>query len=214
MTSLHALTKPNLGNFVYQTTDSPFKISYKKWTERWWQWLVGIRYDANPANDSSGSFAGNNQLYNEVFFLAGAVNRKAKREVTIPENKAILFPILTTEYSEVEKPGSPLDDLQKFCQHDNDDMISLEVAINRGTKNEIMLWTGELYKYRIFSDEFDLDMVQDNLFTRQGGKYKAAADGYWCFIKENSLPKGDNTLWFRGIAEYYQTEVEYLLHVQ
>lgn len=214
VSSLHALSKPNSKRFLYQTTDSPFNIPYKEWTERWWQWLVGIPYDLNPANDSSGAFAGNNQSHNAVFFLAGAVNRRAKRKVTIPKNKAILFPIITTVDSEIERPGSSLNDLQKFCQNDGDDMISLEVAINRGTKTEIILWTGELYRYRIFSEEIDLDMVQNNLFTREGRKCKAAADGYWCFIKENSLPKGENTLWFRGVEEYYQTEVDYLLDIQ
>jgi len=214
---LHPLTTPETKTYLYQPTNSPFGISYKEWTERWWQWFVGIPHHKHPANDPSGAFAHTNQKHREVFFLAGAVNRLAKRtlnkEKKIYRNKALLFPILCIENSLIEWPRSTLTHLQKLSQSYGDDMISLKIIIDHGTPEEIVLWTGELSKYRVYSDSFDLQFAKDNLFTHQGGKTKAAADGYWCFLKENFFQRGQHTIWFHGVGEYYQTEVTYVLDI-
>ena len=175
---------------------------------------MDIPHHKHPANDPSGAFAHTNQKNRQVFFLTGAVNRSAKRTLKkIPRNKALLFPILCVENSLTEWPGSVQSDLQKLSQSYSDDMISLKVIIDHGTTNEIVLWTGELSKYRIFSDSVDLALAKDNLFTRKKGTTKASADGYWCFIKENFFDHGQHTIWFHGVGEYYQTEVNYILDI-
>jgi hypothetical protein len=214
VSTLHPLTAPDPKTFLYQTSDKPFGILYKEWTERWWQWFVGIPHDKHPAKDPSGGFAHTDQTHAEVFFLAGAVNRRAKRTPDkIPKNKALLFPVLCVENSFLEWPGSTLGDLQKLSQSYADDMISLEAIIDHGTTEELVLWTGELSKYRIYTDVFELKFTPKNLFVHQGGTTKATADGYWCFIRENFLDPGQHTIWFHGVGEYYQTEVTYFLNI-
>lgn len=173
VSTLHALDDREPRTFLYQTSDNPFGISYKEWTERWWQWFVGIPNNSHPADDPSGAFAHTNQAHNNVFFLAGAVNRRAVRTLNnISSDKALLLPILVVENSELEWPGSPIGDLQKLSQGYSDDMISLKATINQGTPEEIRLWTGELSKYRVCSNEFKLTFQKQNLFTHVGGQDK------------------------------------------
>jgi hypothetical protein len=199
VSTLHRLHTPDPKKFLYQTADNPFGVTYNKWTEKWWQWFVGMKYDQHAANDPSGDFAHSGQIHPQVFFLAGAVNGRAKRTVDkISRKKSLLIPMLVVENSEIEWAGAKEHDLEELSQRYGNDMISLKAIIDEGTTEEVELCTGELSKYRIYSAPFDLKFTQNNLYTHQGGTTKAAADGYWLFIKENFFKAGLHTIWFEG----------------
>ncbi|MGB7959308.1 MAG: hypothetical protein WCF46_05385 [Nitrososphaeraceae archaeon] len=40
--------------YIYLVDSKPFGIPYYKWIESWWNWLVSIPTDANPALDMDG----------------------------------------------------------------------------------------------------------------------------------------------------------------
>ncbi len=216
VSTLHPLSTLDLDTIVYQIDDKPFGDSYRDWTQRWWNWFIRVPHHRHPAKDPSGNFAHTNQTDPKVFYLAGAVNRKATRTVKmIPKDKALLMGILVVENSLLEWPGSNLNDLQKLSQAFSDDMISLKLVIDEGKENELVGWTGYLCKYRVRSEAFELEFTEDNLYAHKGGKTMAAADGFWVFIKEKVFESGsEHSIEFKGEGEYYTTEVKYFLGVE
>lgn len=216
VSTLHPLSTLDLDSVLYQIDDKPFGESYRLWTERWWNWFVRIPHHRHPAKDPSGAFAHTDQSDPKVFFLTGAVNRKATRTVKrIPRNKAILMGLLVVENSLLEWSGSNINDLQKLSQSFSDDMISLKLIIDEGTEGELVGWTGYLSKYRVQSDAFDLEFAPDNLYVHKGGKTQAAADGYWAFLKENVFESGsEHSIEFMTEGEYYSTAAKYYLSIE
>jgi hypothetical protein len=214
--AMYALSRPDPNGFLYRTDEMPLGKSYEDWTKKWWQWILDTPLEQNPANDLDGAFAHVGNTNKDVFFLAGALNRRAQRVVkTISKGQAILFPIVAFEFSLLEVPGSQTNDLVRYSQYSSDSMLHMEVILDKGTRGERVLQTGELVKYRIKSQNpFDLKFVQDNIFIPQGGQTKATADGYWCFLKENIFKPGSHTLWFQGTEQLYQTEVNYYLEIE
>ena len=70
-----------------------------------------------------------------------------------------------------------------------DKIENLDVIID-GTR------LSNLKKFRVQSGAFDVNLPQDNIWGVKPGKTRAAADGYWIFLKP--LPKGKHTLQFNG----------------
>ena len=223
-------------DYLYEISDSPFSIPYKQWTERWWNWLVGIPKQQNPANDPSGKFGNTNQPDKDVWYLAGEVKGKAKRNIKIPKGRAILVPVVNFEWCMYEMLGfadksnlpgmfglsergdmsitpDALDELKDYTKDFLDDMYRLDAVIDEGEEKELKLYTGTLCKYRISSD-FDLTFSEKNIFNTFKGTSKASADGYWMFIRPEAFADGaKHTLWFRGTTQYYETEVNYEISI-
>ena len=40
--------------YIYLIGSDPFGIHYYQWTESWWNWLISIPKDTNPALDVDG----------------------------------------------------------------------------------------------------------------------------------------------------------------
>src|SRR5919109_4184229 len=167
---------------LYDISEKPFGTPYEEWTKKWWQWLVAIPKAVNPANDPSGGFGNTNQPEQNVFFLAGAMNRKATRRISIPANRAILFPIFNTEHSMFERPaakGNPKA-LFGFSEDELNDLYSAELTIDEGMDRERVFYTGELYKYIVTTPyPFNLDFAKDNIFDTSDGPTTATAAGVW-----------------------------------
>src|SRR5437879_12250395 len=82
---------------------TPYGISYGQWTVKWWQWLLSIGRQVNPALDSTGKFARMNQTDSAVWFLAGTLGGETvKRSCEIPSGRSILFPLLNYEMNPLE----------------------------------------------------------------------------------------------------------------
>lgn len=198
--------------FYRVDNDNIFGISYEKWTEKWWNWLLGIPKEENPANDPSGAFGVNKQPDNDVWYLVGTMNRKAKREIEFPSKRAILFPLYCEENSEFEKPAMLHDEIRDLSKDGADDMYSLALTIDEGTKNEMVFNTGLLCQYKVISqDLFNVEFTRKNVFDTKDGKCRAIAAGYWVFLKEDVLGPGKHRIWFRGLTKYYDNEVTYNL---
>ena len=74
--------------------ERPYGLTYGQWTVKWWQWLLGIPKESNPAIDDTGNNASANQYDPYVWFLAGTfVGAKVPHRVcNIPAERAIFFP--------------------------------------------------------------------------------------------------------------------------
>jgi hypothetical protein len=177
---------------VFEPDSNPYNVGYSIWTVRWWNWCLSQPKFTNPVNDRKRTDrnAYNNQIYSSVWFLAGTTDGNAERECFVPMVRAILCPIINFEISTAEEPDLNTDEaLLSRAKDEIDKIENLNVIID-GTR------LSDLKKFRVQSGVFDVNLPEDNIWDVKPGKTRAAADGYWIFLKP--LPKGMHTLQFNG----------------
>jgi hypothetical protein len=177
---------------IFEPDSSPYNVGYSKWTVRWWNWCLSQPKFTNPVNDRkrTDKNASNNQIYPSVWFLAGTTDGNAERECVVPIVRAILCPIINFEISTAEEPNLNTDEALLSRTKDEIDKIENLNVIIDGTR------LSNLKKFRVQSGVFDVNLPEDNIWDVKPGKTRAAADGYWIFLKP--LPKGMHTLQFNG----------------
>ncbi|MDQ3838873.1 MAG: hypothetical protein M3297_06350 [Thermoproteota archaeon] len=171
---------------VFSPDSDPYGISYAEWTAKWWQWVLSIPIEINPAKDNTGGNCGINQS-GPVWFLAGTVGGVVKRNCSIPEGKAILLPILNhggtlADRREREMHIKGETELLEFAGSEMDVISNLEVSVDGIKLNNLCI-------YRIRSPVFDVVLPRNNLFEGTPGPTRGAADGYWLFLKPPSRGK-------------------------
>jgi hypothetical protein len=192
---------------LFYTSDSaPYEKTYGNWTVEWWRWALSIPKTLNPVLDTTGDYAGINQKYDHMFFLAGALavntcentsfspNFPPKRFCSISSKKSILFPVINCEANQLEHPYLKTnEDLIEHVKRDEDTIVKKECFVDHKS----------ILVQRVRSDPiiFELSMVEDNIFNVIGGASTyASSDGYWVFLKP--LPKGEHLISFKGSCEY------------
>jgi hypothetical protein len=168
----------------------PYGMSRLKWTEKWWLWLHSIPKPMNPANDTTGEQCARNQIEPTMWFLAGTFGKLVKRTCVVPSNRAILFPIINSVHLLSESLSFKSDsDLEARVRNEADNVTEMNLIIDGSQLSD-------LKKYRIHTRAFDIIIPEDNIWGVKPGKTRAAADGYWIFLKP--LPKGVHALQFNG----------------
>lgn len=189
---------------VLLSDSNPFGISREKWTERWWQWLNGIPKPSNPANDSTGGNCARNQLDPKMWFLAGTLGGIVRRECIIPE-KAILFPIINSVHLLIESSFKSEAELDAKVSSEADNVRDMSVTIDG-------MQFFDLKKHRVHTKPFDVTLPEDNIWGRKSGPTRAAADGYWIFLRPLSPDR--HTIQFLGSdLDGFETGVTYDLRV-
>lgn len=198
------LSKNQIESLLYNSSAIPYNTTIPEWTAKWWKWAYSFSgYFNNPLLDPNGTALMKYQPSDEpVFFLSGAYNSVANRTVTIPSEKAVLFPVLNAEISFLDFPNAKgEDDLKKALESD------LGTATYIGADlNEI-----SMPYQRIKADLFDLSVAKDNIFNVPSGPTQAVADGYWIFLKP--LPMGKYMIHVKGEQPFYRSEVTYEINV-
>jgi hypothetical protein len=183
----------------YYSSDSKHAgLTYGQWTVKWWQWALSIPANQNPVVDETGKKASESQPKEEAWFLAGIFsdeNESKKfpsRECSIPAGVPILIPVLNCEadsqyYPELKNDQDVLDHVHKQAE-------SIE-------KKEFYINDELIPPQRVHSEPpvFELNVHRDFDRFRNGGYTRAAADGYWVFLKP--LPVGEYALRFSGSCE-------------
>ena len=196
-----------LGSVLFSIESEPYDLSYQKWTARWWQWALSIPKNANPLTDRTGQHSAEGQS-GPVWFLAGTTGQTfiAERNCIIPRRKAILFPVLVSQFSFSEMPHVTEDsELISQTAKDIDQCSLLEATVDG-----INLLN--LQNYRIQYGPFDLDLPADNIWNVRMGPTRAVSDGFWLFLKP--LSEGDHTIEFHGIEPHFETHVRYHITVK
>ena len=200
---------------VYPPNAHPFGQSYNEWTEDWWQWLMSFNCAESPLLDPTGENAGLNQS-GPVFFLAGTTEGTAERSVTIPHNKAILFPMINiiNDYPCPDpnfQPG-PGQTLEEFLQEgasgfiDLVDHLSVTLDGNDLNNEENYRFLTDLFQ---FTGNPDLTNCLDPCVT--GEEQDAVSDGYWMMLKK--LHRGQHTLHFYAEVPAYGFTVDVTYHI-
>jgi hypothetical protein len=195
----------DINEILYLPDSSPYGLSFGKWTERWWRWCLSIPKPHNPAGDTTGEHCAKNQEYSDVWFLAGTLGGAAKRKCTISKETAILFPIIVDEQSLAEKPSLSSDtELEALAKSENGKVLEMSVLIDG-------IQVPDLREYRIQTKAFDIVLPENNIWGVKAGPTRAAADGYWMFLKP--LGEGDHTIDFSGKGPIFFTKVTYNLSI-
>jgi hypothetical protein len=189
-----------------------FGLTYGEWAARWWQWILSVPKGCNPATDTDGSNAAQNQS-GPVWFLAGTFGTivSAERKCAITSAKAIFVPIITTEKSWLEFPELKSEvELISRAENSIDRAKGVWAAIDS-------FHIQNLQKYRIKSRLFHVYFVEGNVMGLQTGSSQAVAEGYYLMIEQ--LGVGTHEINFGGAAVClkdklkFQTRVRYQITV-
>lgn len=78
-------------SLVFNHQAHPYGQSMATWTERWWQWTMGVPFAHNPGLDPTGADCAVAQPGGHVWYLGSTFNAaSATRSCSVPEGRAIL----------------------------------------------------------------------------------------------------------------------------
>lgn len=174
---------------VYNSNSRPFNLSYADWTEKWWQWTYSIPWNKNPSYDDTGEFCQENQD-GPVWFLTQGFDHTVERICSIPQNTALLIPLLNSECSFAEFKELKTEEELRECARNMQDFVTGAKA----SLNNIILPNG--INYRIQTDLFNFTLPQNNILNITAQSTQAVADGNWLFLKP--LPPGKYELKVKG----------------
>jgi hypothetical protein len=191
---------------IYSRDTKPFDTTWEEWTARWWQWILSIPKDVNPGNDKTGKNF-RDQADSPVLFLAGThrLSGPAERTVTIPANKAVLFPVINFTTSFEESPSLRTEsDLISHAKANIDDIAKKEVSID-GKKVQ------NLAEFRVQSPIFSVTFPEDNVYGLKPGPTKGVSDGYWIFLEP--LMPGNHKIHTLGSCLAGRVNIEVIYHL-
>jgi hypothetical protein len=197
----------NINPGVYPPGSAPYNLTYGEWSAKWWQWVLSLPQDINPLIDQTGEHCAQAQS-GPVWFLAGTFGGSAERTCTIPEGKAILFPVLNSGNIKTD-PSETEEDLRVTTKEAVDNPAILDASVDGVPLHN-------LQNYRAESPVFNVTLPEGNIFGVPELNSEAVSDGYWVMLQP--LPVGDHGVNFRGadtaaVAGGLVTEVTYKLTI-
>ena len=196
--------------YIYLVDSKPFGIPYYKWTESWWNWLVSIPTDANPALDLDGKQCQKGMHYKyPVFFLAGSLNETASRNCTIPSDVTIFFPA-TTSYCYNTHLANRTEDELRTCASLQKSDINTKVTIDGSDLNTFAY---DITNARVQSNLFGIEVPEDNILGISAQNISGIAAGDWVFLKPNVFVPGIHKISFTGKLNGTLSDVSYSLNI-
>lgn len=199
---------------------------YANLTALWWQWVyaqpamdVGST-NTNPVFDSTGAYAAAGQENgigpgNKIFFLTGSFGANVVRTVTVPEGKALFFPVINFEYDNAVDPPTSYNvpKLRELAAASIDGATALYARIN-GAPLDIFRTKSPTFDYTL-PDENSIYDYFGLIGPQFEGRIKpAVSDGYWVYVPP--LPAGSYLLQFGGAipATGFSIDITYNLTIQ
>jgi hypothetical protein len=161
-------------------------LSYKDWITKWCQWFYGKKDDMKELECES---------VDNVYFLGTKLTLPYNNIVfdvydKIPIDKAIL--INTGKWTALGLPYvSSASELLHLAKKRMDSLEEHKVLIN-----SVLVYpervTSDIFKIKVNRDiQSHEDPILGHMPQIRKGKYNAVIDGYWLFIKPNTLTKKD-----------------------
>jgi hypothetical protein len=188
---------------VLPIQSNPFGKSYAEWSATWWKWANSIPSNLDPIVDQTGENC-DVQQSGKVWFLAGSEGETVVRECTIPQGKAILFPIISAI---CYQPADAFDEEveRENCANLIDLVSNLEVTVDG---KELQ----GLNQYRVQSPVFTQTLGENNPLDEPAGTtIEAVADGYWIML--TPLPRGEHEIHFIGEIEEFDFTIDVTYHI-
>ena len=201
----------DLGNHNVAPPDSrPYGKTYGEWAAKWWQWALAIPTDHNPLYDETGADAAQGQS-GPVWFLCGVFNASgtAERTVTLPAEKALLFPIVNNVFiSTLPTDPTTADGIRPMIAPLINDATDLACEVDGVAVQYLSHYCTE-------SPLFEVTLPADNVFGADLGTYGPSMDeGYYLML--DPLKAGNHLLHFHGSLPDagFSLDITYHLTVQ
>jgi hypothetical protein len=170
-------TLKSVESILFSPDSMPYGSTYPEWIVKWWQWILSMPKQGNPALDKSGKYVAQRQSDPNVWFLSGTFGGSVVRKCNIPLGRAILMPVINYECSFADEPSiKTAVELKSKCKSEIDDIKNLSFRIDQ-------LQMNDLTPYRICSPLFDVYLGENNILDVDPIRTKMISDGYWMFLK-------------------------------
>lgn len=197
-------------SYIYLVDSEPFGIPYYKWTESWWNWLVSIPTDSNPALDMDGKECQKGLHYKyPVLFLAGSLNETASRNCTSPSDVSIFFPA-TTSYCYNTMSVNRTEDQLRTCAALQKSDVNTEVTIDG---SELNTFAYDITDARVQSNLFGIEVPEDSILGISAQNVSGIAAGDWVFLKPSVFSPGIHKISFIGNLNGTMSDVSYSLNI-
>lgn len=209
LVAIVAITVVAAGTLIPTANASAGK-DYGSLTATWWQWVYSQQAkdvggtNTNPVLDSTGAYGDAGQKHgigpgHKYFFLTGTFGAEVTRTVTVPDGKALFFPIINVETDNAVDPLPPqpfkVPELRAQAKASIDSAIqsSLTATLD-GQPVDFFRTTSPVFSYTLPKTNsiyayFGLTGPQF-----QGRIHPAVSDGYWAYVPP--LPDGKHVLEF------------------
>jgi len=196
--------------YIYLVDSEPYGIPYYKWTESWWNWLVGIPAGSSPALDMDGTECQKGMHYKyPVFFLAGTLNDTASRNCTVPSDVSIFFPA-TTSYCYNTFAVNRTEGQLRACASLQKSDTNTKVTIDGSDLNTFAY---DITNARVQSNLFGIEAPEDNILGISAQNISGIATGNWVFMKPSVFSPGIHKISFAGKLNGTLSDVSYSLNV-
>jgi hypothetical protein len=186
----------------------PFDRSFPQWTAEWWQYVYSIPVPDNPVLDVVGTNCMLGQ-HGPVWFLFGSFgSTPVRRTCSIPEDRALLFPIINTV--NIAFPSDTIDELRAQIAPFIDAVNKLSVEVDGETIEG-------LRDFRIKSVPFSIALPPNGLFPLDvclespplGVCSPTVSDGFWVMLKP--LSAGEHTIHIFGQSGEFKQDITYVI---
>jgi hypothetical protein len=178
----------------FSPNSAPFNHKFSEWSAEWWQFVLSFPGDVNPNLDATGAKCVIGQ-HGPVWFLMGSFGGPITRTCTIPDGKALFFPILN--FVDLNVTTQTADELRAEIAPCMDAVTALSVEVD-GLPIENFNRLQE--KFRVRSVVFEVSLPDNNLFGLVPGTYSPAVDdGFYMMLKP--LGVGTHTLHVSGATD-------------
>jgi hypothetical protein len=173
--------------------------SIGEWSAKWWQWALSIPASSNPMLDNNGSFCHVGQK-GSVWFLAGIFSGgTVNRNCTVPNGKAILFPIANAFWinSAGDDPNNTESDYRQFAIDALPHPVGEDIEATLDGKP--IIFNPRTPITRSQSPVFTATFPTDNIFGLDPSVltgYPIVSDGFWVMLPP--LSRGPHILHFQA----------------
>ena len=175
----------NINPSAYPPDSKPFGLTPAQWTAKWWQWLLQIPTEINPAADKTGEHCAVGQPAKDVWFLAQTTSGPGERTCSVPPGRTLILLPATNECSKAENPTLTTESALGDCAITGNAVNSLMASVD-GVQLK------NLEKYRVQSPAFTINLPKENNAGVSAGPTEAVANAYIIFLKP--LSPGNHTV--------------------
>jgi hypothetical protein len=156
--------------------------TYEKWAKKWHKWILEVPADVNPMLDETGANCAEGQQ-GVVWFLTGALgDRTVNRACTVPEGKALFFPVQNAMWFPFPNDPPLSDEDKRNMEAGYHDWVA--GAEGSATIDDVEI--EDLGQYQFNTGWFDAYMPDDNLIDYLYGESYIGPD--W----PDGWPAGDS----------------------
>lgn len=180
-----------------------------EWTVEWWQWALSLPADRNPGFDADGTLGATAQR-GPVWFLIGAFNSTSvSRTVTVPAGRAILLPLVNTEWDSVGLPSAlSVEELRRKAAETiaSVDVGALLLEIDGQAVSGVERGRVRAGPFQYWYPDANAGQA-NGLVSPRGIYAPALSDGYWAMLRP--LPVGRHTVrWVASLGSPFDLTLD------